>query len=139
MKKVLIVISVIMILFFTGCSNTMTNKNNSEININDNQIKEPLSPSEENFKKILLTNKDGKEYIDKYPNTKLVNFKKINPSEFESLKNSTNYKGLYQDLPQKELYLVDFNGGSQLSLTTIIDLEEENVIKIFGIYIMEMG
>lgn len=139
MKQTLILImSIFLLIFFTGCSSSQITPNKqNEIQVVQ-ETKESLSPTQENFLKILSTNKDGKEYLEKYPNTKLINFTKIRPSEFELLKNNTNYKDLYVDLPQKELYQVDFNGGSSLTLTTVIDLEDEKVVKIFGIYIMGM-
>jgi len=69
----------------------------------------------------------------------LLNFTKVYPSEFESLKNATQYKGLYENLPQKELYQVDFGDGSELSLTTIIDVEERKVVTIYGVMLIAMG
>lgn len=140
MKQISILLILFTLIFFTGCSNSdlIENKLNQTNTIKE--TKQPfLSPTSENFLKILSTNKDGKEYLEKYPNTKITSFKKIKPTEFESLKNNTNYKDLYVDLPNKDLYQVDFNGGSALTLTTVIDLEDEKVVKIFGIYIMGMS
>lgn len=139
MKEILKLLALFLLLIFSGCSNYESSKINSNENQTFIETKQTLAPTEENFLKILSNDKDGKEYLEKYPSTKIVKFTKIKPSQFESLKNNTNYKELYIDLPNKELYQVDFNGGSTLSLTTVIDLEEEKVVKIFGIYIMGMG
>lgn len=143
MKQKYIIFS-LFLLIFSACSNNQINTSNintsqDSIQINSSSEKEALSPTKENFLKILKTNNDGLEYLNSYPNTQIISFKKINPQEFETLKNQTKYKELFIDLPQKELYQVDFNGGSSLSLTTIIDLENAKVIKIFGILIMGMG
>jgi len=128
----------LLLLLFSGCSNQVSDEN---LNLNSTviqEVKEVIEPTQENFMKILETNKDGIEYLEKYPNTQVVSFKKIKPENFDELKNQTQYKELYINLPDKELYAVDFNGGSQLSLTTIIDLEEKKVLKIFGIFIIGM-
>lgn len=136
MKKIIVLFLLSMLL--TACSISEPESDVRKLDSEMNE-KESLSPTQENFLKVLASNKDGKEYLQKYPNTKIINITLIKPEEFESLRNSTEYKELYEDLPQKELYRVDFNGGSQLSLMTIIDLEEQRVIKIFGMYIMGMG
>jgi len=139
MKQLLLFLTLLFLIFLTGCSDvTITQNEQNEITLVQ-ETKQNLSPTTENFLTILATNKDGKEYLEKYSNTKITYFKKITPNEFESLKNNTNYKELFTDLPNKELYQVDFNGGSSLSLTTVIDLEDKKVLKIYGIYIMGMG
>ncbi|MDA3855991.1 MAG: hypothetical protein PF569_07020 [Candidatus Woesearchaeota archaeon] len=129
MKKIILIL-VVSLFVLSGCSNST-----QEVIVNNDLI-----PTSGLFLKILETNDDGLEYLEKHNDTKVVDFKKIKPIEFEELKNQTQYKELYLDLPQKDLYYVEFSSsGSTLSLITIIDLEKEEVIKIFGVLIMGMG
>ncbi|MCA9460120.1 MAG: hypothetical protein KC550_06240, partial [Nanoarchaeota archaeon] len=136
----------ILLIFFSACSNEKKLIEETEIienkNVEDKILENEkivLEPKAENFLKILSTNLDGKEYLEKYPNTKVKNFKLINPDEFLSLKNETRFKELYVDLPEKELYYVEFEGNPNLNLMTIIDLDEQKVEKIFGKMIMGLG
>ncbi|MCA9496338.1 MAG: hypothetical protein KC589_05330 [Nanoarchaeota archaeon] len=106
----------------------------------DNNIKKiVLEANSENFLEILSTNPDGKEYLEKYPKTRVTKIQLIKPEEFLKLKNETRFKELYDDLPQKELYYVEFEGNGNLALMTVIDLDKKNVEKIFGKMIMGLG
>lgn len=128
MNKLLLILFFIFVLLFSSCSSQVKIENQEE-NL----------PTEENFLKILNSNKDGQDYLENFKNTSVIKFMLIKPEDFDLLKNSTQYKDLYVNLPEKELFYVEFNGGSSLSLMTIIDLEEQKVEKIFGLYLMGMG
>ena len=137
--KTLLILS--FLLIFTGCShNNPNNKINGEITNNiNNEIKQEIQ-IRDIFFDALKTNKDGSEYITKFPNTQIIEYKKISPNEFTTLENATDFKELYKNLPNKNLYLVKFHANkSQISLQTIIDKEEKKVINIVGIFIMEMN
>jgi len=124
-------------VFFAGCSNqegeVLVAETESEV-----LVKEVLAPTEGNFLRILATDKDGVEYLEKYPNTRLTNMSIIKPGQFESLYNNSQFKEMYVNLPEKKLYQIDFHGGGNLGLMTVIDLEDEKVLKIFGVFIMGM-
>lgn len=128
MKKTTLLIIILILL--TGCTNSQVKTQNQTNSI---------TPTQENLLQILKTNKDGKDYLNNYPNTEVINLTKINPNEFKTLKINSQYKELYTDLPKKELYKVNFNGGSQLSIITIIDIEEKKVLKIFGSYMIGLN
>jgi len=130
-----------LLIIFTGCSNNTPNNNiNGEITNNiNNEINQEI-PIENIFFDALKTNKDGFEYLTKFPNTKIIEYKKISPNEFTTLENATDFKELYKNLPNKNLYLVEFHANkSQISLQTIIDKEEKKVINIVGIFIMKIN
>jgi hypothetical protein len=115
---------------FTGCVTKTNNKNK------DTQENKTLNPNETIFLEILKTNEDGLSYLQKNPHTKVIRQEKISPNQFEELKNKTQFKALYENLPQKELYRVDFKSdNSDLSLMTIIDLENQQIINIYGNFI----
>jgi len=159
LKNLFFIIIVVTLFFLSGCSsitekNENTDLNNQEektnnVNIGKDITQEKIQESEEKLNKysisdeellnILKTDKDGKDYLSKYPNTKVVGVEKILPKEFEVKKAKTQYKEIYMDLPNKELYYVEFNGGTSLSLITIIDLDEKKVVKIFGVMILGIG
>lgn len=129
----------ILTILFVSCSTNQVEINKEEIKENI-VIEEKiiLEPTEENFLMVLNTNQDGREYLEKHPQTKILNITKFHPKNI----NITNqeFKDLYFDLPQKELYRVDFIAeDTQLSLMTVIDLENKETIKIFGLFIMGMS
>lgn len=132
MKKLIILLLIAMTLF-AGCSSDNVEDQNGQ----ENQSNQP---SEELFLEILKTNEDGLNYMEKNPDTKVINWEKISPNQFEELENQTQFKALYEDLPQKDLYRVDFKSdNSELSLMTIIDLENKKVINIYGNFVRNLG
>ena len=77
MKQLLLFLTLLFLIFLTGCSDvTITQNEQNEITLVQ-ETKQNLSPTTENFLTILATNKDGKEYLEKYSNTKITYFKKI--------------------------------------------------------------
>ena len=153
-KNILIIIIIMILLASCSVSNVKTEKgskyvknvfnnkelqrNNSNVQYNKNKV---LEPTEENFLKILETNKDGSDYLKNYPNTKVIKITKILPENFEMLRNKTRYKELYEKLPNKELYRVDFGSynTTKLILLTVIDLEKQKVLKIYGNYVIGLS
>ena len=151
MKRNFILI-IMLVFLFAGCqdvveqtnvvSENQVNKNEAEgVQIDEVQNeKVAMTANNENFLKILKTNKDGQDYLKLHPETYVVEFKKIMPENFETLKNGTEYKALYEDLPEKELYFVEFRADtSNLNLQAIVDLEEQKVVNIVGVYLVGMG
>lgn len=114
-----------------GNFNSKSVKSLDNSTINKTKI---IKPTKGNFLKILKTNKDGMEYLKNYPNTSVIKIEEINPENLEKLKSDKYYKKLYENLPDKKLYRVDFNGGSRLTLVTVIDLENEKVLKALGTF-----
>ena len=129
-------IAVLAILFLSGCTSSQGGESGG---FSIGGSKNNFVPTEEAFLQILSTNKDGSDYLNVYPNTRVVNYTLVKPSEFETYRENTEYKRLYEDLPQKDLYYVEFNGGTALTLITMIDPQTESVVKIYGVYIMGMG
>ena len=123
MKKTIILLT--LLILFSGCA-AQTQK-------------QPLEPTPENFIKILNTTKDGQDFIRINPNVQVQNITLITPDQFEKLHNETRFKILYENLPQKELYQMDFVGKGTLQLRATIDLENENVTSLVGLFVMGMG
>ena len=123
MKKTIILLT--LLILFSGCA-AQTQK-------------QPLEPTPENFIKILNTTKDGQDFIRINPNIQVQNITLITPDQFEKLHNETRFKILYENLPQKDLYQMDFVGQGTLRLRATIDLDNENVTSLVGLFVMGMG
>jgi hypothetical protein len=127
-------ILVLILLVISGCSSSY------DVNLETKIIKNlSLEPTNKNFISVLLTNLDGVEYYDSHEDVYVSDIILIKPNEFEILKNGTRFKELYSNLPNKDLYYVEFKSSSPLSLMTVIDLEEETVINIFGLFLSSLG
>jgi PBP1b-binding outer membrane lipoprotein LpoB len=124
MKKIITLLT--LLILFSGCAATQAQK-------------QPLDPTPENFIKILNTTKDGQDFIKINPNLQVQNITLIKPDQFGKLHNETRFKLLYENLPQKELYQMDFIGKGTLQLRATIDLESENVTSLVGLFVMGMG
>lgn len=95
---------------------------------------------DDEFLEILATDSDGLEYLDYYNNTYVVSYNKFNSSEVSSLREVFEFPELFDDLPEKELYKVDFKSDeSKISLVSIIDLDSKEVVKVRGIYLLEVS
>ena len=147
MKRFIMLIIVLMSVF-VGCQEQEVIQNDATNNslvekdefVLKNTQNVPELDLKDKFLEILETDKDGKEYLNLHPDTFVVKYEKVMPEKFEELKNITEYKALYENLPNKELYFVEFTAkGSNLNLQSYIDLEEEKVVSIVGVFIVGMG
>lgn len=131
-----------MVLFlfstFSACSDQVNiNEENKLIQKKVVVVEDQINLNDE-FLKILNSSVDGKEYLNSHSNTKVIKYELQNFNDFESLKNQTQYKEMYQNLPKKNLYYVEFSNGDSLNIISMIDLKKRKVLKIFGVMIVGM-
>lgn len=150
---------VLILLFFSGCLRDISSnvdfsynktKNNNLLpldlslvqedksEINTSVLKDVL-PKDEFLVDILSTNEDGKDFLAIHDEVRVVNKTKIFPQQFESLRTNTQFKEVFANLPNKELYYVEFSGGYSLNLMTVIDVDNKSVINIYGRMTVYMG
>lgn len=132
MKKLNLMIILLLMFTMVGCAVQQDGVKSSS----DEVI--VFEPTNENFLMMLRTNLDGKEYSDKNRDVYVLNVSTFYPSEINM--SEEDFKDLYSDLPEKKLYRVDFGSKkTSLVLMSVIDLEEKEVLTIFGLMIMGMG
>ena len=92
---------------------------------------------EDTIVKILRANDDFIEYAANHPDYSL-SIEEMTPEDAAAKRNTTKMKALYENLPNKVLYEVnvDDNGNG---IVAIVDIEEKEVLKIFGLLMTSMG
>jgi len=120
---------------FENSTNNLTNiKETMKLNSNVSNVTN-LRPTEKTFLNILNSVEEGKEYINNYNEIKISRLEKFNPNNLDLSNNK--YPKLYENLPNKNLYRVDFSSElADYSLISIIDLENKTIINIYKFHIL---
>ncbi len=121
--KYLFTFSLLFVVVFSGCSSEQKETSSS-------------LTLEDRLKGIVSSTSDGEEYFSFYPSSKLVEQKVVSPLNISQVVNTTKYSKHYQNLPQKDLYYVVYQGNSTLQLVSLVDIKEEKVVSQYGLYVM---
>jgi uncharacterized lipoprotein NlpE involved in copper resistance len=92
---------------------------------------------EDKIVKILDKDSDFVEYTANHPDYTL-SIEELNPDDVIIKKNTTKMEALYENLPDKTLYEVNIDDNGN-GIVAIVDIEEKEVLKIFGLLMTSMG
>lgn len=120
MKKILLLI--LTLILIAGCSSTQDLKQEVQ--------KKSLN---ETLLDIIKTNDDAYTYLYNNPTYKILSIETFLPQD---KLNTTDFPNEYNNLEDKQYYEVKIKGETDLTLVSIIDLDNQEVKSAFGVFLI---
>lgn len=126
MKRIFLLIILILI---SGCSIQKEKQEQTKLIAVEKSLNQTLI-------EIIQTNSDANEYLVSNPNYEIISVEKFYKKDKINITDFPNeYNGLDEN---KEYYEMKIKSKSQLTLVTIIDLENKETKSAFGIFLMSI-
>ncbi len=140
MKKILLLLLTLIII--SGCTPTSQNQEQIKQETNSPDIYEQSKTSldkvdlNETLINIIKTNDDAYKYLYDNPNYKIISIETFLPSQ---KLNNTDFPNEYKNLEERKYYEIKIKGDTDLTLITIVDLENNITTSAFGIFLIEIS